>query len=194
MSARFVNVDRRTPMLLPPDLRDWIPGDHPARVVVDLMEQLDCSTAAINPRRSGSEQYPPAMMLALLRYSYSQGLFSSRRIEQATYTDVAVRFITADHHPDHDTICTFRRRNRQLIQDTFAQSLRLAGADLEWRLISFAYNLRKLSRHEGWRQQLRQRPRPKNRELNSQYTISPRRTLTASSAPKPAKHDRSIGQ
>ena len=128
MSARFVNMDRCTPMLLPPDLRDWIPADHPARVLVDLMEHLDYSAAAINHRRSGSEQYPPAMMLALLLYSYSQGVFSSRRIEQATYTDVAVRFITADHHPDHDTICTFRRRNRELIKDTFAQSRRLAGA------------------------------------------------------------------
>jgi len=127
MPARFVTVDRETPMLLPPDLRDWVPEDHLVHFVIDAVDQLDVSAARLNERGSGSEQYPPAMMLALLVYSYSTGVFASRRIEQATHDNVAVRLLCADTHPDHDTICTLRRQNRELLAHAFAQLLELAA-------------------------------------------------------------------
>lgn len=68
MPARFVAVDRETPMLLPPDLREWVPADHLVHFVIDAVEQLDVGAAQVNERGSGSEQYPPGMMLALLVY------------------------------------------------------------------------------------------------------------------------------
>ena len=83
MSTRFVNVDRNTPMLLPPDLRDWIPQDDMVHFVIEAVEGMSLPTLKINPRGSGSAQYPPKMMLALLIYCYANGIFSSRRIERA---------------------------------------------------------------------------------------------------------------
>ena len=126
MGPRFVNIDRDTPLLLPPNLRDWVPADHLAHFVVDAVEALDLRQVKVNARGTGDEQYPPAMMLALLIYSYATGTFGSRRIEQSTYDNVAVRLITADTHPDHDTICTFRRQNQPLLSESFVQVLQLA--------------------------------------------------------------------
>jgi len=127
MPAHFVTVDRDTPLLLPPDLRDWVPGNHLVHFLLEAVEQLDVRTARINEQGSGSDQYPPAMMLGLLIYSYATGVFSSRRIEQSTYDSVAVRLLCADTHPDHDTICAFRRSNRELLSGGFAQVLELAA-------------------------------------------------------------------
>jgi transposase len=127
MPARFVTVDRETPMLLPPDLRDWVPEDHLVHFVIEAVEQLDVSAARVNERGSGSQQYPQGMMLALLVYSYATGIFASRRIEQASFDNVAVRLLCGDTHPDHDTICTFRRENRALLARSFAQTLELAA-------------------------------------------------------------------
>jgi len=128
MGPRFVNLDRDTPLLLPPNLRDWLPADHLAHFVVDAVEALDLRQVKVNERGTGDEQYPPSMMLALSIYSYATGTFSSRRIEQSTYDNVAVRLITADTHPDHDTICTFRRENRALLSESFVKVLQMAQA------------------------------------------------------------------
>jgi transposase len=127
MPARFVNVDRDTPLLLPPDLRQWIPENHLAHFIVDAVDNLPLTNLLVNERGTGDEQYPPRMMLSLLSYCYAIGTFSSRGIEQATYTDVAVRFISGDTHPDHDTICTFRRQNKALLAESFVQVLAMAG-------------------------------------------------------------------
>jgi transposase len=126
MAARFVNVDRDTPMLLPPDLRDWVADDDMVHFVITAVEGMRLSTLKVNHRGTGSEQFPPRMMLALLIYCYANGLFSSRRIERATYRDVAVRYLTADTHPDHDTICTFRRENFEAVGEAFLHVLQLA--------------------------------------------------------------------
>ncbi len=126
MSTRFVNVDRTTPMLLPPDLREWVHGDDLVHFIVEAVSLLDFSGARVNRRGTGSEQYPPSMMLGLLVYCYAQGLFSSRRIERATYQNVSVRYLAGNTHPDHDTIATFRRENQGLIGSAFVQLLRLA--------------------------------------------------------------------
>jgi len=134
MPARFVTVDRDTPMLLPPSLQDWVPQDHLVHFVIDAVEQLDLRRARVNEQGSGSEQYPPATMLALLVYSYATGTFASRRIEQSTFDNVAVRYLCADTHPDHDTLCAFRRQNRALLADAFAQILELAARSKQLRV------------------------------------------------------------
>lgn len=127
MSVRFVNIDHDTPMLLPPDLRDWVSPDHMVHFVMDAVVALDLSRARTNERGTGSAQYPPSMMLGLLIYSYATGTFSSRRIETLTYENIAVRFLTSDIHPDHDSICKFRRENKELLSHAFHQVLELAA-------------------------------------------------------------------
>jgi transposase len=126
MATRFVPIDRETPLLLPPDLRDWVPAGHLVHFVLDAVAALDLRCVKVNERGTGSEQYPPPMMLALLIYSYASGTFSSRRIEQSTYDSVPVRLLTADTHPDHNTICTFRRENQALLSESFVKVLQLA--------------------------------------------------------------------
>jgi transposase len=127
MAARFVSIDHDTPLLLPPDLRDWVPEDHLVHFILEAVGLLDLSTARVNHRGTGSEQYPPGMMLGLLIYCYATGTFSSRRIERLTYENVAVRLLCADRHPDHDSICTFRRENRALLESSFHQVLEVAA-------------------------------------------------------------------
>jgi len=126
MAARFVPIDRDTPLLLPPNLRDWVPADHLVHFILDAVDALDLRQVKVNTRGTGSEQYPPPMLLALLIYSYATGTFGSRRIEQSTHDSVPVRLLTADTHPDHDTLCTFRRENAALLTASFVQVLQLA--------------------------------------------------------------------
>lgn len=127
MAARFISIDRETPLLLPPDMRDWVPENHLSQFILDAVDQIDTSSAKVNHRGCGSQQYPPRMLLALLIYSYSSGIFSSRAIERATYDSVAVRVLCADTHPDHDTICAFRRENRVLLDKAFSAVLEMAA-------------------------------------------------------------------
>ena len=102
MAARFVNIDHDTPLLLPPDLREWVPANHLVHFIMDAASQLDVGAARVNERGTGDAQYPPTMMLALLIFSYASGVFCSRQIERSTYEDVAVRLLCADTHPNHD--------------------------------------------------------------------------------------------
>lgn len=126
MSHRFKNVDRATPLLLPPDLRDWVGEDDLVHFVIQAVDQLPLAKFAVNRKGCGDEQYPPHMLLALLVYCYANGIFSSRRIERATHRDIAVRYLTANLHPDHDTICAFRRNNFDAIATAFVEVLELA--------------------------------------------------------------------
>jgi len=126
MPHRFKNIDRNTPMLLPPDLRDWVAEDDLVHFIIEAVERLPLSAFHVNHKGTGDAQHPPHMMLALLIYCYANGVFSSRRIERATHRDVAVRYLTADTHPDHDTICAFRRKNLGAIAEAFVDVLELA--------------------------------------------------------------------
>lgn len=126
MMARFKNVDRDTPMLLPTDMREWIPENDLVHFVLSAVEAVPLEAFKVNDRGSGSKEYPPRMMLALLIYCYANGLFGSRRIERATYRDVAVRYLTGNTHPDHDTICSFRRKNFRAVSRAFLEVLKLA--------------------------------------------------------------------
>lgn len=114
-------------MLLPPDMRDWLPEDHMVHFILDVVDRADTSGFSVNVRGTGSKQYPPSMLLALLVYCYSTGRFSSRVIEEASWCDVAVRYICAGTHPDHDTICTFRRVNREAFERFFVHVLEVAA-------------------------------------------------------------------
>src|SRR3989475_8275322 len=126
MAARFVNLDRQTPMFLPCDLREWVPGDHIVHFILDAVEEVPTAHFQVNDRGTGSEQYPPTMMLALLIYCYATGRFGSRTIEAATYSDVAVRYLCANLHPDHSSICEFRVVNQAAFGAAFVRVLQLA--------------------------------------------------------------------
>jgi len=126
MPARLVNIDRQTPMFLPCDLREWVPDDHLVHFILDAVEQIPTAHFHVNDRGTGSEQYPPSFMLALLIYCYATGRFGSRTIEAATHSDVAVRFLCANHHPDHASICAFRTANQAAFRAAFVTVLQLA--------------------------------------------------------------------
>ena len=126
--SNFIDCDRDQAFLLPPDLRDWIPEDDLAHFVIEAVERVEMSAFKVNHRGTGSAQYHPRMMLALLIYCYANGIFSSRRIERATHRDIGVRFMAANTHPDHDTIATFRRENFAAVAESFLQVLLLAKA------------------------------------------------------------------
>ena len=101
-----------------------MPGNHLVHFLLEAVEQLDVRTARVNEQGSGSEQYPPAMMLGLLIYSYATGVFGSRRIEQTTYENVAVRLLCADTHPDHDILLASRMRSGGRIGSCWPAALR----------------------------------------------------------------------
>ena len=124
--AKFVSSDRSQPYLLPPDMRDWVPEDDLVHFVLEAVERVSMERFRVNERGTGSAQYHPRMMLALLVYCYAMGTFGSRRIERATHRDLCVRYLTADTHPDHDTICKFRRENFEAVSEAFLQVLLLA--------------------------------------------------------------------
>jgi transposase len=124
--SRFRPIDRKTDYLLPPSVDDWLPEDHLARFIVEAVERLDLSPLTRAYAGRGSAAYHPEMLLSLLIYGYATGVFSSRRIEQATYDSVAFRFIAAGSHPDHDTLATFRRRFLDELAEVFEQVLKLA--------------------------------------------------------------------
>ena len=124
--SHFIVADRKTDYLLPPSLDDWLNQDHLARFIVEVIDQLDLSALTRQYAGRGSKAYHPATLLAILVYGYATGIFSSRRLEQATYDSLAFRFIAANHHPDHDSLATFRRRFLDELSDLFLQVLEMA--------------------------------------------------------------------
>ena len=124
--GNFRTIDRQTGFLLPPSVDEWLPEKHLARFVVEVIEGLDASAMCGAYRGSGSASYHPRLLLGILIYGYATGVFSSRKLERATYDSVAFRFIAANDHPDHDTIAAFRRRFAKEIETLFVQVLLLA--------------------------------------------------------------------
>src|SRR5215208_7341195 len=124
--SKFRLVDRDTGFLLPPSVDEWLPERHLARFVVEVIEGLNLR-AMIGSYRSGGEAADhPHLLLGILVYGYATGVFSSRKLERATYDSVAFRFIAANQHPDHDTIAAFRRRFLPEIEGLFVQVLAVA--------------------------------------------------------------------
>ena len=134
MSAHFKAVDRETIYLFPPSVQDWLPEKHLARFVVDVVSKLDLHELKMPYSGVGSEAFHPEMLLALLFYGYATGVFSSRKLEQASYDSIAFRYIAANTHPDHDTIATFRKRFLEQLKPLFLQILLLAKTLGFWQL------------------------------------------------------------
>ena len=126
---RPYTLDQR--LLLPPDLREWLPDNDLAWFLSDTVDELDLSRIMGSYDYGdgrGQPPYHPAMMVKLLLYGYCIGLPSSRKIEQATYRDVAFRVLAADQHPDHDSLAAFRKRHLNALAGLFVQVLRLCQA------------------------------------------------------------------
>lgn len=124
--SNFIVADRKTDYLLPPSVDDWLNEGHLARFIVEVVDQLDLSNLTRQYAGRGSKAHHPAILLAILVYGYATGVFSSRKLERATYDSVAFRYIAAGTHPDHDTLATFRRRFLDELADLFVQVLELA--------------------------------------------------------------------
>jgi transposase len=127
MPRNFLSCDRDQPLLLPPDLRDWLPEDHLAWFVIESVESLDLQAfdAAYRSDGHGRPAHDPRMMVALIFYAYATGERSSRQIERRLREDVAYRVIAAERVPDHATIARFRARHEDPLGALFTQVLGL---------------------------------------------------------------------
>jgi transposase len=124
--SNFRPTNRETDFLMPPSVTDWLAERHLARFIVEVMEGLDLRAMSGSYRGSGSASYHPTILLGILVYGYATGVFSSRKLERATYDSVAFRFVAGNEHPDHDTIASFRRRFLKQIEALFVDVLKLA--------------------------------------------------------------------
>ena len=124
--SNFRLIDRETGFLMPLSVDEWLPGRHLARFVVEVIGGLDVRAMTGSYRGSGEASYHPHLLLGILIYGYATGVFSSRKLERATHDSVALRFVAANAHPDHDTIATFRRRFLPQIETLFVQVLGVA--------------------------------------------------------------------
>lgn len=126
MSSQFIPFDRESNYLLPPSMNDWLPNNHLARFIAEMVSQLDLTALKKVYGGGGSTAYHPEMLLSLLVYGYATGVFSSRQLERQTYDSVAFRYLAADMHPDHDTIAHFRKRFLPELESLFVKVLILA--------------------------------------------------------------------
>src|SRR5437879_5850352 len=128
MTKCFLDDEIDQSLMMPPSLHDWLPEDHLARFVADLVPSLDLSEFYASYEEKdgrGQAAYHPVMMVRLLIYGYCIGVVSSRQIEKRTYEDVAFRYLSADEHPDHTTINEFRKRHLKALAGLFLQALQL---------------------------------------------------------------------
>ena len=128
MFSVFIPVNRNIPYLFPPSMNDWLAENHLARFIADTVSQLDIRTIKQAYSGNGPKAHHPAVLLSLLFYGYAAGVYSSSKIERATYDSITFRYITANTHPDHDTIATFRKRSLKEIESLFVQILLVAKA------------------------------------------------------------------
>ncbi len=126
MARRFKKVDYEESLDQTVTIRECLPPDHLARFIVAVIALLDLSTIYARYAALGGEAYAPEILLGLLFYGYATGVFSSRKIEKATYESIPFRFIAGGLHPDHDTIANFRKTFLPEITDLFAQVLVVA--------------------------------------------------------------------
>jgi transposase len=129
MTQNFIACDRDQELLLPPNLKEWLPEDHLAWFVLASTEEMDLSAfyGAYRNDGHGRAAHEPGMMLALLLYAYCKGQRSSRVIERECVEDVAYRVIAANQRPDHTTIARFRQRHEAALADLFSQVLELCA-------------------------------------------------------------------
>ena len=122
-------MDRDQQFLMPPDMREWLPADHPVWLVIAAVGQLDTSAVHAHRRTGGVGRagYHPDMLLTLLMWAWAQGVRSSRRIERACAHDIAFRVICAGDVPDHVTISRFRAETAASMESVFEQVLILCA-------------------------------------------------------------------
>ncbi len=127
MMKIFKNYSPNQPFLFPPSVLDWLPKDHPAHFINEVVDSLDLS-AIYNSYGEGKGQppYNPTMLVKVFLYALSKGIRSSRKIEQALYEDIGFRFLSGNQQPDHWTISEFRRRHHQALGDLFVQTVHLS--------------------------------------------------------------------
>jgi transposase len=127
--ASFLSCDREQVLLLPPDLREWLPAGHLAWFVIDAVAALDLDAVYGDYRADGHGRpaHDPAMMVALVLYAYAVGVRSSRQIERRCHEDVAFRVLSANRAPDHATIARFLARHREALGGLFTQVLAMCG-------------------------------------------------------------------
>jgi transposase len=125
--ANFRDYHPEQLLLLPPDMREWLPEDHLAYFICDVVKTLDLKPiyGSYNGTLGGQPAYHPQMMVSLLLYAYCVGIPSSRQIEKNTYESLPFRVITADQHPDHDTIADFRNRHLKALAELFVEILQI---------------------------------------------------------------------
>src|SRR3990170_6364172 len=126
MARKFKTPDYEAALNAPIILREALPAQHLARLVVDIVAQLDLSKIYAGYAEQGGEAIAPEALLGLLFYGYATGVFSSRKIEKATYENLGFRYVAGGLHPDHDTIANFRKTFLVELQDLFVQILLLA--------------------------------------------------------------------
>jgi transposase len=130
MAYNFLACDRDQAFLLPPDVRDWLPADHLAWFVLDVVDQLDLGPflKAYRADGHGRAAYEPRMLLAVLLYGYCTGVRSSRQVEHRCQEDIAFRVLAGNSTPDHVTIARFRVRHEQALAGLLVASLKLCSA------------------------------------------------------------------
>ena len=124
----FRKYDPKQNLILPPSLDDWLPQDHLARIVAQVVDEgldLEPLLATYRNAEGGFPAFDPRLQLKVLLYGYSIGVVSSRRLEKATYDDVATRWLATDQHPHFTTLARFRQRNLPLMDGLFHQVLML---------------------------------------------------------------------
>jgi transposase len=130
MGKSFRADDLNQSLLFPPSLHDWLPENHLARFLSDVVNALDLEAiyASYSEKDGrGMSAYAPAMMVRVLLYGYATGVYSSRKIQAKTYDDVAFRFLSADEHPDHSTLAEFRKRHLKALAGLFLQAVQLCA-------------------------------------------------------------------
>ena len=124
---KFKAYSLNQPFLFPPSLLDWLPKDHPAHFISEVVDSLDLSGVYSNySEPKGQPPYNPTMLVKVFIYALSKGIRSSRKIEKALYDDVAFRFLSGNQQPDHWTISEFRRRHHKALGDLFVQTVKLS--------------------------------------------------------------------
>lgn len=127
MTSKFINLNDLQPIKIDKSFDGWLKEDSLARFIVEIVNQLDISSVEVEYNTSGSAAYPPRMMIALIFHAYASGIFSSRKIEKATYELIPAIFITQGLHPDHSSIANFRKRFIKNLEDLFVQILLIAS-------------------------------------------------------------------
>lgn len=120
-------LDPAQTLILPFSIDSWLRPDHPVRGLADITDQLDLSAIyATYDELRGQPPYDPRMMVRIITYAYSKGLRSSRRIEQALYDDIPMRWLSRNQQPDHSVIAEFRRRHHEALGNLLVQTVQIA--------------------------------------------------------------------